>query len=375
MDSRRPDAVTDHPALGLRVDELDTPALCIDIEALDRNIARIAGHCRQQGIAWRPHAKGHKSPVIARRQLAAGAIGVTCAKLGEAEVMCQAGVGEALVANQIAGPKKIARLVALRRHADAIVAVDHIDQVVPIDEAMRAAGLRQRVLIEVDIGLNRAGVAPGEPTVRLAREITGRSGVALAGIMGYEGHLLTVADRAEKGDRIRAALAELVATRAALEQDGIACDIVSAGGTGSYEFTAGAPGITELQAGGLIFMDAFYRHTCQVSEFEYALTVATTVVGRPARERAISDAGRKSVHGDLHAPLVMGRDDIQVGRLSAEHGELKLAAGSHDLRIGDRLALVPGYGDFTCVLHDEYFVTRNGIVEAVWPIAARGRIR
>jgi D-serine deaminase-like pyridoxal phosphate-dependent protein len=365
----------DHPAIGIPLDDLDTPALIIDVGAMERNIARIAAFCRQHGVAWRPHVKAHKSPEIARRELAAGAIGLTCAKLGEAEVMGAAGIHDLLIANQIVGSAKMSRLAALRGIADPIVAVDHVDQVHELNQAMQQAPRPLRVLVEVDIGLNRAGVSPGQPALDLARRIAECSQLQLVGIMGYEGHLLAVPDLFDKERRIRAAVGRLVETRDALRSAGLECPIVSAGGTGSFSVTAGCWGVTEVQAGGIIFMDAYYQRVCQVQGFEFALKLLTTVVSRPARDRAIIDAGRKSVHGELHRPLVVGREDMEIVQLSAEHGWLRLDPTAVDLRIGDRLELIPGYGDFTCVLHDEFYAVRNGRVEAVWPLSARGKIR
>jgi D-serine deaminase-like pyridoxal phosphate-dependent protein len=363
------------PELGCPKDELDTPALCLDLDKLESNIRTMAGLCARHGVAWRPHSKAHKSPAIAQLELAAGALGITCAKLGEAEVLADGGVRDLLVANQVVGPQKMRRLAELCRRADPIVAIDHLDQALPMSQAMQAAGVRARVLIEVDIGLHRAGVAPGEPTVRLAEQVSRLPGLDLAGIMGYEGHLLTIEDRQRKTHEIREAMAVLVDTKEQLERAGIPCPIVSAGGTGSFAITIECPGVTELQAGGLIFMDAFYRTRCQVSGFEHALTLVTTVVSRPAPDRAIVDAGRKSHNVEIAPPWVIGREDIRFVRLSAEHGQFELDPSAQDLRVGDRLELVPGYSDLTTVLHDEFYALRHGRLEAVWPLAGRGKIR
>ena len=360
--------------LGIAKAELDTPALCLDLDVLERNIAAVAETCRRHGVGWRPHAKGHKVPSIARAELAAGALGVTCAKLAEAEVMAAGGVRDILIANLIVGPQKLRRLVELARHADPLVCIDHLDQAVPLSQAMSAAGLRVRVLIEVDIGLARVGVAPGEPTLALARELQALPGLELAGIMGYEGHLLTVPECEGKADKIARALGTLVETRGALVASGIACPIVSCAGTGSYLHSVRQPGITEIQAGGAVFMDAYYRHKCQVSELDFALTVVSTVVSRPAPGRAIIDAGRKTMHGDFQPPQVLGRDDVRIARLSAEHGELALDPSAQKLKIGDRLELVPGYADLTTVLHDQFYCFRDGRLVDVWPIEARGKL-
>jgi D-serine deaminase-like pyridoxal phosphate-dependent protein len=361
--------------IGRPLAELDTPALCLDLDALESNIARMAAHTRAHKVAWRPHAKAHKCPQIALLELAAGAIGITCAKLGEAEVFAAAGVRDILIANQIVGPQKMTRLRALREIADPIVCVDSAEHVAALSHAFAEAPEPLRVLIEIDVGLNRAGTAAGAPVVDLARKIVDSPGLRMAGIMGYEGHLLNIADADEKLSRIRDALSVLPETKAFLAQAGIACEIVSAGGTGSYEITPICPGVTETQAGGLVLMDAYYKHRCGVSGFEHALLVLAGVVSRPTPERAVIDAGRKCVHGDLHKPLVVGRDDIEVSRLTAEHGDLTLGESARDLKIGDRLLLVPGYSDFTCVLHDEFVAIRKGVVEAVWPLAARGKLK
>lgn len=362
------------PALGTPRDQVDTPALCLDLDVMESNIRAVASHCRQHGVAWRPHAKGHKVPAIARLELQAGAIGVTCAKLGEAEVMAEAGIDDILIANIIVGPQKVRRLVELRRQADPIVCVDHVDQVEPIARAMAEAGLEVRLLIEVDIGLCRVGVLPGEPTLALARQIVELPGVQLAGIMGYEGHLLALDDQQEKATRITEALGWLIDTRDLLQAHGIECGIVSCAGTGSYRHSIAHPGITEVQAGGAIFMDVFYREKCRVPELEFALTVPTTVVSRPTSDRAIIDAGRKTLNIEVCAPRVVTRDDVQVERLSAEHGWLKLAPSAQDLRIGTRLDLVPGYADLTAVLHDAFLGFRGGRLECIWPLEARGRL-
>ncbi|MBX3411410.1 MAG: DSD1 family PLP-dependent enzyme [Pirellulales bacterium] len=366
---------TNQPPLGSTRDELDTPALVIDLDRLEANIARIAGLCRERGVDWRPHSKGHKSSEIARRQVAAGAIGVTCAKLGEAEVMAAGGIRDLLIANQIVGAQKLARLAQLTRVADPIVTVDHPLQIEATNQAMRAAGTNTRMIVEVDIGMHRCGVAPGEATLELAKLIDAAPGIELAGIMGYEGHLLTLEDPNEKRTRVEQAIGMLTETKDLLLRAGLPCPIVSAGGTGSYASTLACPGVSELQAGGLIFMDAFYRERCQIVGFDFALTLVATVVSRPAPHRAIIDAGRKTHNMEIHPPRVVGHDDIEFVSLSAEHGVLELAPSAEHLEIGDRLTIIPGYGDFSTVLHNEFYAFRGDRLEAIWPLEARGRLR
>lgn len=361
------------PAIGSHKSELDTPALCLDLDAMESNIRTLVQICRENDIDWRPHSKCHKSPAIGRKLVDAGAIGLTCAKLGEAEVMAAGGITDLLIANLVVGPRKLERLVALRRTADPIVCIDHIEQAEPMSAALAASGQTVRVLVEVNIGMNRVGVDPGAATLALAQTIARLPGLRLAGIMGYEGHLLTIADLEEKERRIAAALAVLVECSEELRRHGLPCDIVSCGGTGSYEIAACQPGITEIQAGGAILMDEFYRRECQVNSLQNSLSLLTTVVSRPTQDRAIIDAGRKSQNHELRPPVVMGREGVEVASLSAEHGVLRVAPGV-ELRIGDRLELIPGYNDWTTVLHDRFYGFRGDRLEVVWPLEARGRL-
>lgn len=358
--------------IGCTKEDLDTPALCVDLEALESNIASMASRCQKMGKDWRPHAKSHKSAEVGRKLIEAGAMGLTCAKLGEAEVMAAAGIRDLLIANLIVGPRKVERLVNLRRIADPVVCVDHIEQARPLSDAMQAAGLRLRVIIEVDIGMGRVGVLPGPPTLELARQLLPLPGLQFSGIMGYEGHLLQIQQLDEKDRRISEALDLLGETRASLEKAGIPVAIVSCGGSGSFEFCTKHPAVTEVQAGGAIFMDEFYRNRCQVAGLEQALTIVATVVGRPAPDRAIIDAGRKTMNLELQMPRPLHLTDVEVVGLSAEHGILRLGPGAKDLKIGERIELIPGYGDFTTVLHDQFHAFRQGRLESIWPLTARG---
>jgi len=361
--------------IGVPKFELDTPALCIDLDRMQSNIRKMAGLCREHGVQWRPHEKCHKTPAIALEEIAAGAIGVTCAKVSEAEVMAAGGVRDILIANMIVGPKKWERIAALRRWSDPIVACDHFAQIEPLAAICRQRGVEVRVIPEVNLGLDRVGVRPGADTLELAKAIDRLQGVKLAGIMGYEGHLLTIADPTEKEQAIRQAMSVLVGCRDNLLQAGLCCDIVSAGGTGSYQITVTCPGITEIQAGGGIFMDPFYRDKCHVAGLDLALTVLATVVSRPTLDRAILDCGRKTMNPDVAMPQVVGYPDAVAKRLSAEHCELTLGPKSQDLKIGDKVELYVGYGDFTTVLHDEFHGFRGETLEVVWPIQGRGKLQ
>lgn len=352
--------------------KIDTPALCIDADALQHNIALMAEHHRARGKHWRPHSKCHKSPDIALQQVKAGALGVTCAKVSEAEVFAAAGIRDILIANMIVGEPKWERIARLCRKANPIVACDHYVQAEGLSRACRSQGVNCRVIVEVDIGMQRVGVRPGRDAQQLAEGIDKLKGVKLVGIMGYEGHLLRVPDPVEKRRLIVEAMGMLTHSRDRLLQAGLCCDIVSAGGTGSYQITADCDGITELQAGGGIFGDPMYVEQCGLVGHKYALSVLCTVVSRPSLDRAIVDAGRKSVTAELHLPLVKGHPKAVVTGLSAEHGKLELTGAAQNLRIGDKLQLIVGYADFTTPLHESFIVYRNSTVEDILEITARG---
>ncbi len=361
--------------IGLSKRELDTPALCIDLDVMESNIAKMAAHIQSRGKQWRPHEKCHKTPAIAHKQMEAGAIGVTCAKVSEAEVMAAGGVRDILIANMVVGPRKWERLASLCRSADPIVACDHYAQIEPLAEVCRRVGVTCRVIIEVNIGLDRVGSRPGRDTLELAEGIDRLKGVKFVGIMGYEGHLLRVADPEEKRTKIREAMGVLAHCRDLIKGKGICCDIVSAGGTGSYQYTTDCDGITELQCGGGIFADPMYQSMCGVTGLDYSLTVLATVVSRPMLEKAVLDSGRKTLNPDTCLPIVKGHADAEITRMSAEHCELKLGPESQRLKIGDKVELIVGYADFTTVLHDEFHGFRGDRLETTWPILGRGKLQ
>ena len=353
---------------------LDTPSLLVDLDIMEQNIARMAKAILGRGLGWRPHTKGMKIPALAHRLIKAGAHGVTCAKLGEAEVMAAGGIGDILVANQIVGPVKIQRLVNLQRHADVMVAVDNWDNIREIDAAAIAAGVRVRVLVEVNTGMNRAGTKPGEATVELAKKAAGLKGVKLAGLMTWEAHTLRISDPAEKKKAIEGAIATFLGTVKACRDAGVEIGIVSCGGTGTYWITATQKGITEVQAGGGIFGDVLYRKSFGV-DHPYAMTVLATVTSRPEPTRIICDAGKKTMTGDAAMPEPIGLGALAGMALSAEHTIVTLAEPNTALRVGDKVEFVVGYTDTTLNLHDELVGIRKGKVEIVWSILGRGKLK
>ena len=361
--------------IGQPKEALDTPALLVDLDILEGNIARMARTIvHEAGVQWRPHIKGIKTPAIAHLLLEAGALGLTCAKLGEAEVMAAAGIRDLLVANQIVGAQKIARLVNLRRHADVAVAVDSFENALALDRAALAKGVQLRVVIEVDTGMQRAGVAPGAATVSLARQLAGLEGLHFAGVMTWESPALRVKDLGERKTLIAGLLGQLTDTAGQCREAGLPVEIVSCGGTGTYWLSAFHPGVTEIQAGGGIFNDLVYCRQLGL-DHPFALTVLSTVTSRPTPTRIICDAGKKTMSGDSALPEALGLPQVLSLGLSAEHGKLELAAPSATPRLGDQLEFIPGCVDTTVVLHDELYGIRKGMVEAVWPLLARGRLQ
>jgi D-serine deaminase-like pyridoxal phosphate-dependent protein len=353
--------------------ELDTPALLIDLDVLERNVERMSGRLRAAGVGWRPHTKGIKVPALAHKLLRAGAFGITCAKVGEAEVMAGAGIRDILIANQVVGAPKIARLVNLLPWADVVVAVDDEANVAALDAAARAKGVRLRVVVEVNTGMNRAGVEPGEPALELSRVVAGCSNLRYAGLMGWEGHTVSMADQDAKRASIERAVGKLVETAERCRAAGLAVDIVSCGGTGDYTVAAGVPGVTEVQAGGGIFCDLHYRDHMHV-DHEFAATILATVTSRPTPTRIICDAGKKTMSSDAAVPRPLIDGEVRRVALSAEHGTIEVAEPSA-LAVGDKIEFIVGYTDTTTMLHEELYALREGKVEVVWPIQGRGKLR
>ena len=358
--------------VGRQKAQLDTPALWVDLDLMEGNIHALARFFREAGVGWRPHTKGIKVPAIAHRLLAAGAIGVTCAKLSEAEVMASAGVKDILVANQVVGEAKVTRLAHLRRHADVMVAVDSLTNAQEISAAAVDAGVVVRVLIEVNVGMDRCGVAPGAPAVALARDVAALRGIDLAGLMGWEGHVVGIEDPEEKRRRCQEAVGALLRSVEMCRAAGFPAPIVSCGGSGTYAITARIKGVTEIQAGGAVFTDLSYRRWGV--DLDCSLFILATVVSRPAPTRAVVDAGRKAMsYGGI---LSQPRDipGARLVELNAEHGILVLDGPEVPIQVGDKIDLVVGYGDNTVYLYDRLFGVRDGKVEVAWDIQARGKL-
>ncbi len=358
--------------VGMTIEEVDTPALVVDLPAYERNLARLAERVAERGVRIRPHSKTHKSPAIAREQMDRGAVGVCCQKVGEAEVMVEGGVRDVLVSNQVVGGRKIARLAALARHARVSVCVDDAGNLAEIAAAAVAFGSEIGVLVEIDVGMARCGVPPGEAAVRLAEAVDGAAaGLRFAGLQAYHGGAQHIRDRAERRAAVMDAAALTRSTIDALARVGLACETIAGGGTGTLEFDLEAGVLNELQAGSYIFMDADYAGV--LDSFEHSLFVRATVMSAPTPTRRVTDAGLKALAFDSGPPLVHGIDGASYVGPSDEHGTLTIG-NSVELGLGDAVMLIPGHCDPTVNLYDWYVGFRDGVVERVWPVAARGRL-
>ena len=359
---------------GTPKEELDTPCYVIDLDVMERNIEEMAAYFRGRPAELRPHMKHHKTPEIAHKQIAAGAIGVCCQKLGEAEAMADGGVDNILITYEIIGPAKIRRLMNLARRVNLMVTVDDLGNAQDLSDAAQAAGLSLGILVDINCGQNRCGVDPGQPGVDIARGVSRAPGLELRGLCGYEGHLQAVADLEERTTKAREAMARVLETAEAIRREGMAVDIVSAGGTGTYNITGDYPGVTEVQAGSYVLMDAAYRKVLQ--DFDLAGTILASVISRGAADRAVLDCGMKALSSDQWPPLVLGLPGVEVSGISDEHLSVRLTdSDSRQLRPGDQVELVPGHNDTTVHLHSHLFAMRGEQLETVWEVAGRGRIR
>lgn len=360
--------------------EVDTPALIVDLDAFEGNLRRLAQALPKDGrVKLRPHAKTHKSPDIARRQMALGAVGVCCQKVAEAEALVRGGVDDILVSNQIVGPTKLRRLAALAREARMGVCVDDAGNVADLDAAAGEAAVTLRILVEIDVGAKRCGVEPGEPAARLAEAVARTKHLRFGGLQVYHGSAQHIRDFTERRAAIQRAGDMAGSTRDLIRRRGIDCPLITGAGTGSFRFEIETGVWDELQCGSYIFMDADYGRNLNAegeskAEFEYSLFVWATVMSRPNEERAVVDAGHKAYSIDSGLPTLPDFPEATLDRAADEHGRIILKRPTNALRIGDKIRLIPGHCDPTVNLHDWYVGVRKGKVEALWPIAARGAL-
>ncbi len=356
--------------------DVPTPALLLDLDAFDDNIRKMATHLKARGKAFRPHGKTHKCPEVARALIAAGAVGICAARLSEAEVFAEHGIRGLLVTTAVVGKHKIARAIALARKApDTMFVVDDADNARAISNAARG-GAPVKLLIDLYFG--RTGIEPGEPALDLARLVAALPHVTLEGLQSYDGQAAHTTPFAARGDRTNGNMARAVATKAMIEAAGIRCPIVTGGSTGTYRFDSENPGMTELQPGSFIFMDLDYGtiggpDSDEYRDFKNALTVVTTVVSAPPGF-AIVDGGYKAFSTDRpFTPRPVDLPGVEYGWAGDEHGRLDLSACPRSVKVGDRLEFIPPHCDPTVNLYDQIYALRGDRVEAVWPIAARGK--
>ena len=366
--------------IGMPLDEVDTPALIVDLDAFEGNLRRLAGKVGGAGgVRLRPHAKTHKCPVIALKQIELGAVGVCVQKVGEAEAMVYGGVRDVLVTNEIVGKQKLRRMTALGHAARIATCADDPSQVRALDEAAGEAGITLPVYVEVNMGGNRCGVEPGQPAVDLARQIGDAKHLSFAGLQAYHGSAQHLRTWEERKQAIAGAADKAARTRDLLAANDIACDQITGAGTGTFEFETGSGVYTELQCGSYIFMDADYGRNLDpdgspTRAFQPSLFVWATVMSRPTDDRAIVDAGLKALAFDSGPPSVWDEPAATYERASDEHGRLAVTGATNRLRIGDKLKLVPGHCDPTVNIYDWYVGIRRDRVEAIWPITARGAV-
>ena len=364
-------------AIGMDEADIQTPCLVVDLDAFERNITRMRDFCAQMGMRHRAHGKMHKSADIAHYQIKHGdAVGICCQKVSEAESFARAGVKDVLVSNEVRDPAKIDRLARMPKlGARTICCIDDLDNVADLSAAAVKHGTQIEVLVEIDCGAGRCGVVAGQPVVDLAKAIDAAPGLKFSGIQAYQGAMQHMQSFEDRKAKIDIAVAMVRESMDMLKAEGLECDIVGGGGTGSYYFEGNSGVFNELQCGSYAFMDADYQRIHDeegkpISEFENALFILTSVMSHAKTDKAICDAGLKAQSVDSGLPVIFGRTDVEYIKCSDEHGVI--ADPDNVLKINDKLKLIPGHCDPTCNVHDWYVGVRNGKVEKIWPITARG---
>jgi D-serine deaminase-like pyridoxal phosphate-dependent protein len=355
--------------IGERLEDVDTPALILDLAAFEKNQTTLFDLVKGR-VRVRPHAKTHKCPEVGKRQIDLGAVGICCQKVSEAEAMVDGGIRDVLVSNEIVGARKLERLAALSRRAWIGVCVDSAENL----RSIAATQASLDIYIEIDVGMRRCGVAPGEPAVALAREIAKHKNLRFAGLQAYQGRAQHLRSMEERHAAIELAAQHVVHTKNLLKQSGIACPIVTGAGSGTFMLEVEAGAWDEIQPGSYAFMDADYARNewaAPLPRFEHALFVLTTVMSRPSPQLAIVDAGLKASSVDSGMPAIWKSATLRYTHASDEHGWVE---GAPSPALGEKLLLVPGHCDPTINLYDWYVGVRDGRVEALWPITARGAV-
>ena len=355
-------------SIGQPLAEVDTPALVLDLDAFEKNLGTLKDSVKGR-VRVRPHAKTHKCPEVAKRQIALGAVGSCCQKVSEAEAMVEGGVRDVLVSNEIVGARKLARLAALSRRAKIGVCIDSMHHL----RELKASGADVDVYVEIEVGMKRCGVAPGEPAVALAREVLA-AGMRFGGLQAYHGRAQHIRSMEERHAVIERSAQHVFETRRLLEKAGIACPVVTGAGSGTYMLEVESGAWDEIQCGSYAFMDADYARNewaAPLPRFAHALFVLTTVMSRPSETLAVVDAGLKASSVDSGMPALWQRSGLEYTHASDEHGWVE---GAGAPALGEKLLLVPGHCDPTINLYDWYVCVRKGVVEDLWAITARGAV-
>ena len=358
------------PRIGRQLADIETPTLLLDRRACERNLLRMASFFKNRSAKLRPHFKNHKCVTLAKKQIAAGAVGMTCAKLGEAEVLVNHGFEDVLIANQVVGTLKTARLARLAKQARVGAAIDCIEQAVAISKAAAAESATVNLLVEVDIGMGRCGVPPGASVLKLVKDLADLANIRFAGLQAYEGHLVNVLDRAERTARALSAMRLAVETRNIIEAAGIPVPCISGSSSATYDSTGAMPGVDEIQAGTYATMDKQYQQL--VPEFEIALSVLVRVISRPAHQKAVIDVGVKGAGCEFGVPGIKDHPEVDIPFFLAE--EHCVILGCPEWKVGQWLQLIPTHACTTCNLYRELVVHEDERVVEVWPIEASGRL-
>ena len=379
VDLKKLEVGYDIPALpGMDEKDIQTPCLILDLDALERNIKKMGQFA--QGMRHRSHGKMHKSVDVQKLQESlGGAVGVCCQKVSEAEVFVRGGIKDVLVSNQVRDPAKIDRLAGLPKLGSRIiVCVDDVANVADLSAAAQKHGTTLECLVEIDCGAGRCGVKTVDAVVEIAKAIDKAEGLKFTGIQAYQGAMQHIDSYEDRKAKLDAAIAQVKESVDALKAAGLEPELVSGGGTGSYYFESNSGVYNELQCGSYAFMDADYGRILDKNgkridqgEWENALFILTSVMSHAKADKAIVDAGLKAQSVDSGLPFVYGRDDVKYIKCSDEHGVVDDPDGV--LKVNDKLRLVPGHCDPTCNVHDWYVGVRNGKVETVWPVSARGK--
>ena len=365
----------------MRKFELDTPVAIIDLDIMERNISDMVEFTKNVGVQLRPHIKTHKTPEITRKQLEAGSTGITCAKLGEAEVMAEAAASKDIfIANLIVGEDKIRRLLNLAERIKISVGVDSVENSQPISDAAIERGLKLPMLIKIDVGLKRSGVPFGKPAVELAKRIKAMPGLELSGIYTHEGQVYSATNYEQVQQFAWESGEMMVQTAEMIRKSGIEIDTVSVGATPSARITCTVPGVTETRPGTYVFNDFYQIKLGVVEEKDCAMTILTTVISVPDRERAIIDAGTKSFFSDKSSDfgvygLVKGMPHVALVKAYEEHGVLKIDSSKGKLKVGDKLEIIPNHICPAVNLFDELVGIRNDNITLIWNVAARGKLK